>query len=488
MEQLPSIIQTSDGGFVGAGFTNSTNGDVSGNHGIIDAWVVKLNNTGSLQWQKCIGGTEQDFAHSIQQTSDGGFILVGSTQSNDGDVSGLHEGANGGRDVWVVRLDNTGNIQWQKCLGGTGGEEAYSIQQTSDGGYVLGGYTNSNDGDVSGGHGGSDAWVVKLSAYGAIEWQKCMGGTGNDRATSVQQTTDGGYIVAGSTYSNDGDVSGNHGNSDAWAVKIDAVGNIEWQRCLGGSYVEDLNYSVKQNIDGSFIMAGTTRSNDGDVSENHGVMNGWIINLDALGNVQWQKCIGGSYLEGINSIELTSDGGTVVVGRASSNDGDVEGVQGGDDFWVVKLSNSGALQWQKCLGGTGSDQGYSIQQTSDEGYILSGWTQSNDVDVSGNHGGVFDVWVVKLGPDQIGIEEAKSDNITVCPNPVRSTLSIGFAPQTKPRSVELVDATGRMVMTQTLINPIPPENLDFGGIQPGLYFVRLCFADGTKAIAHVIKE
>jgi hypothetical protein len=188
---------------------------------------VKLNSSGDIEWQKCLGGTNWDVAYTIQQTSDGRFIVAGYTESNDGDVSGNH----GNSDYWVVKLDSSGDILWQKCLGGTSWDFANSIQQTSDGGFIVAGYTESNDGDVSGNHGGSDAWVVKLNSSGDIEWQKCLGGTGDEYVNSIKQTSDGGFIVAGCTKSNDGDVLGNHGNDDSWVVKLtnepDRINEIE---------------------------------------------------------------------------------------------------------------------------------------------------------------------------------------------------------------------------------------------------------------------
>ena len=170
----------------------------------------------AIAWQKCFGGSKDDEAKSIQQTSDGGFIVAGKTWSNDGDVTGNH----GREDFWAVKLSATGAIQWQKCLGGSGWDVATSIQQTSDGGFIVAGRTNSNDGDVTGNHGNDDFWVAKLSSTGAIQWQKSLGGSGEDKAYSIQQTSDGGFIVAGYTASNDGDVTGNHGYDDFWVVKL----------------------------------------------------------------------------------------------------------------------------------------------------------------------------------------------------------------------------------------------------------------------------
>ncbi len=251
-----SVVQTTDGGFAVAGYTNSNDDEVMGNHGGEDGWGVKLNSSGVLQWQKCFGGIGTDVLNSIVQTTDGGFAVAGITFSSDGDVSGYH----GSGDAWVVKLNDTGGIQWQKCLGGTGEEQANSIIQTSDGGFAVAGYTQSDNDDVSGNHGQADEWVVKLNDTGAIQWQKCLGGSLDDDAYSIIQTLDSGYVVAGWTSTeNDGDVSGNHGGlSDEWIVKLDDTGAIQWQNCLGGNQ-EDWAYSIIQTSGGGFAVVGFTR-------------------------------------------------------------------------------------------------------------------------------------------------------------------------------------------------------------------------------------
>ena len=170
----------------------------------------------AIEWQKSLGGTNDENAYSIQQTADGGYIAAGYSKSSNGDVTGNH----GFYDYWVVKLDGAGNIQWQKCLGGTSYDQAFSIQQTADGGYVVAGWSYSNDGDVTGNHGGDDYWVVKLDTAGIIQWQKSLGGTNDDYAQSIQQTADWGYVIAGGSGSNDGDVTGNHGGADYWIVKL----------------------------------------------------------------------------------------------------------------------------------------------------------------------------------------------------------------------------------------------------------------------------
>jgi hypothetical protein len=411
-----AIQPTSDGGYIIAGNTNSQDGNIQGYHagiprcyqtcggqtvcdnvpnGLPDGLVVKLSSTGTIQWQKALGGSSPDKLLSIQSTPDGGYITSGITYSNDGDVSGYHGGTQA--DAWVVKLSSSGAIEWQKVLGGsTGCDFANGVQPTPDGGYIMVGHTDSHDGDVTATAGEQDVWIVKLSNSGAIQWQKTIGGSHADGAYSFHATRDGGYIAVGYTYSNDGDVSGNHGGADAWVVKLSSSGTIQWQKSLGGSN-EEIARSVQPTTDGGYIIAGSTKSNDGDVSGNHGDADAWIVKLSSTGAIQWQKSLGGSNEDIVRSVQTTTDGGYIVAGSTTSTNGDVSGNHGSEDAWVVKLSSSGAIQWQKSLGGTANDFAHSIKPTSDGGFIIAGQAMSNNGDVSGNHGDA-DGWVIKLKP------------------------------------------------------------------------------------------
>ena len=395
-DEPQDVRQTLDGGYIIAGYSHSNDGDVTGHHEENDYWIVKLDSSGNIEWQKSLGGKKDDFASAIEQTEDGGYIVAGHSKSHNGDVSGNH----GGADYWIVKLDSSGVIEWQNCFGGSKDEFCQSVQQTADGGYIVGGYTESNNGDVLGNHGGADYWIIKLDASGAIEWQKCFGGSDSDYGYSIQQTIEGGFIAGGVSYSNDGDVSGNHGERDYWIVKLDNIANIQWQKCFGGIDGDNLG-SIQQASDGGFIVAGESGSNDGDVSGNHGNLDSWILKIDTSGSIEWQKCLGGTNNELANSIQEATDGGVIVAGISASNDGDVSGIHidsGGNifnDYWIFKLDSLGNLQWQKCLGGSNADYAYSIQLTADSGYIVAGSSYCNDGDVSGNHGS-RDYWVVKL--------------------------------------------------------------------------------------------
>ena len=381
-DYVRNIQQTTDGGYIVAGSSfSSANGDVTGtNHGNSDYWIIKLNVSGNIVWNKLVGGTGHDDAYDIQQTTDGGYIVAGySTSSASGDVTGTNHGAT---DFWVVKLDALGNIVWNKLLGGTWNEETYDVQQTTDGGYIVAGYSYSSaSGDVTGTNhgpfGSGDYWIVKLNASGNIVWNKLLGGSGHDVAYGIRQTTDGGYIIAGhSNSSNSGDVTGsNHGGVDYWILKLDASGNIVWNKLLGGN-VTDVGTDVQQTTDGGYIVAGYSHSSaNGDVTgSNHGLEDYWIIKLDGLGNIVWNKLLGGTVAEIPSAIQQTTDGGYIIAGSSSSStSGDVTGTtNGGDDYWIVKLDGSGSIVWNKLLGGIGIENATAIHQTTGGGYIVAG--------------------------------------------------------------------------------------------------------------------
>ncbi|MEP7170252.1 MAG: T9SS C-terminal target domain-containing protein, partial [Bacteroidota bacterium] len=392
-EGARSIQQTTDGGYIVAGPTLSNDGDVALNHGNKDYWVIKLDSLGNLQWEKTYGGTGYDDPFDIQQTADGGYVVAGWSASNDGDVTGNHNSS----DYWIVKIDSSGIIQWEKSLGGSQIDEAFKIAQTNNKGYIVVGISESIDGDVTGNHGGWDSWVLKLDSLGNLEWQKSYGGSSTEAMQSVVQTNDGGYIATGYTWSNDGNVTANFGNADYWTIKLDSSGNLQWQKSFGGSSSE-LALAVLQSTDGNYEIGGWSESNNGNVTGNHGTEDYWVIKLDSSSNIQWEKSLGGSNADVFFSMQHTQTHGFIIAGYTTSNDSDVSGnhsVSPITDCWIVELDSLSNLLWQKCLGGTLDDKAHSIQQTIDEGYIVAGNTNSNDGDVSGNHGG-GDFWIIKL--------------------------------------------------------------------------------------------
>ncbi len=390
-----SAQQTKDGGYIIAGETASFDGNVTGNHGDEDFWVTKLDGKGNLTWQKALGGFGDEAAFAVEQTTDDGYILAGQASLSSGNVTGNH----GNLDFWVVKLDKNGNLLWQKSLGGSNSDHATSIQETTDGGYIVAGSSASNNGNVSGHNGTtffSDYWVAKLDAGGNIMWQDSYGGSVDDFAFSVRQTKDGGYIVAGNSESDDGDVTGVHDivYGDMWVIKLDPNGVLQWERVYGGNDY-DLANSIRQTTDGGYIIGGFSRSHDGDITNNHGNYDMWVVKTNDKGDITWQKSLGGSNGDFGYGVEQTPDGGYIVSGGTSSTNGDVTGNHGNEDFWVIKLDANGNLKWQSALGGSGFDEAKTVDQASDGGYIVAGYSGSNNGNVSGNHG-QNDFWVTKL--------------------------------------------------------------------------------------------
>ncbi|HNQ12751.1 MAG TPA: T9SS type A sorting domain-containing protein, partial [Bacteroidia bacterium] len=417
-DQLTSIEQTSEGGYILGGFSNSNiSGDKNENsNGNFDYWIVKIDFNGSIQWQNTIGGNNDDILAAIHQTSDGGYIIGGFSASNiSGDKT---ENSIGDNDYWIVKTDSTGIIQWQNTIGGSDDDRLYAITQTTDGGYIIGGYSRSNiSGDkLENCSGYSDYWILKTDSLGNIQWQNTIGGSSVDQLEVVLQTTDGGYMLGGRSTSNiSGDKTENcNGAYDYWIVKTDSIGSIVWQNTIGGNN-NDFFSDIKQTTDSGYILAGySTSSISGDKTDNsNGIEDYWILKTDAIGNIQWQNTIGGNNSDVLNSIEQTSDGGFMLGGWSRSDisgDKTEYGCFGTNDYWIVKTDSIGNILWQNTIGGSDYDQLYSAQQTNDGGYILGGYSSSTiSCDKSENSYGFFDYWLVKLFPDTItGISDYPS--------------------------------------------------------------------------------
>ena len=386
-----SAIQTPDGGYLAVGSQNSNNGDASAGHGGRDIWVVKLDANGNKVWEKSYGGSTTENGASITKTTDGNYIISGYSDSNDGDANGNH----GYTDILVLKIDGSGNKLWQKMLGGSGFDHTANLNiiSSADGGSVLAIETKSNDGDVSGNHGDYDVWVVKLDQSGSVLWKTILGGSLEDSPNAITNSSDGGYVIAGQTLSIDGDVSGNHGSYDAWIVKIDGNGNKVWQKTFGGSNIDNA-FAITRTSDNGYIVGGSTVSNDGDVSENKGGSDAWIIKIDANGNKVWQKTFGGSGNDAASSI-LQTDLGYLVSAQTVSNNGDVTLTLGGGDAWIFQIDANGAMVRQKAFGGTAGDAGVTIFPTSDGSYIMVGSAASTDGDIVGQHGKI-DAWMMKF--------------------------------------------------------------------------------------------
>lgn len=361
-EIVSSIQQTVDGGYIVAGSsTSSSTGDIGVNKGLRDCWILKLTSSGVISWSKLYGGSANDEAIGIVE-SKGGYIFAAKSRSSaNGDVQSTSKGFS---DYWVVNIDLAGTIVWEHLFGGSGEDIPASLEKTTDGGYIIAGSSNSSASfDVTGtNHGGSgnlgvysDYWILKLSGAGTKSWNKLLGGNGDDKATAIKQTTDGGYVVAGySSTSANGDVtSANHGDIDShydcWIIKIDAKGIIGWNTLMGGSTAggapSNLATDIVQTTDGGYAVAAhTTASAVGNVTNvNHGESDYWIIKLDFRGYILWNKLFGGNKMDKAYSILQTADEGLVIAGDSfSSDNGNVNSLNHGySDYWIIRLNSSG---------------------------------------------------------------------------------------------------------------------------------------------------
>ncbi len=446
------VHQTADGSYIVSGYISSPDGDVSVHYGSADYWVFKLDALGNLIWERTYGGSNADYHVRTEPTNDNGYVLIGHTLSNNGDVTGLH-GTN--YDCWVIKIDGNGNLEWQHALGTTGGEFGHAIKQTNDGGYIaaLMAYTNNpagssddyglikldefgniewentygggamdapfavelykdgflvvgfsfaSGGDVSENAGENDIWIIYVNNFGQLIWEESYGGVSNDTGRDIVKTSDGGIMVVGGAKSNTGGIPGNYGEGDIFLMKFNIFSPplpIEWTNHYGGSLDELRPEKVIETNDGGFVFIARSQSSDIDLSLSYGGNDWWIVKVNVLGQIEWQKVYGGSQDDNCFDIIQTADGGYMAVGATFSSDGDITLNKGSSDCWVIKMDSDGDLEWQQTYGGSSGDTARGVHQTTDGGYVVSGYISSSDGDVSVHYGSA-DYWVFKL--DAVG--------------------------------------------------------------------------------------
>ena len=477
-DQATCILQTRDSGFVIAGYSDSVVGNTLKFHASSDYWIIKLDKSGTLQWQKSWGGLKEDVPKKIIETKTRQIVVVGSTESNEGEVFGRPLQSPGNKDGWVVVFSNTGQLLFLKALGGSKDDLLFSVTETKYG-YAFAGAAKSNDGSLVNQHrsatSAADMWFVFENGPLTLQTSFTYGGSGDDYANDVVQTSDGGFILAGASNSIDGDVTGNHGGLDFWIVKLTYNGEIEWQRSFGGS-ADEAATSIYQNSDSSYTVGGWTHSNDGDVAGNRGSDDYWIIKVNSKGGLIWQKTLGGSGDDRLTDLHMTSDGGSIACGSTMSNDGNVTGHIGptmSGDFWIVKLDSNGNLRWQKSLGSSGNDEANGIVQTFDGKYVVAGVVTRGDNNVTNYGGGSADYWVAKFGGPVDAGPVTNNSAITIYPNPASdwfyiSSLIVGDF------TITVTDVIGRIALTGKYnSNGHNPSKIDVNSCANGLYIVRL---------------
>ena len=351
---------------------------------------------GVLDFTTTMGGSKNDVYKSIANTTDGGYVILGYTQSKDGDISTkLTEDF----DFWVLKFSADNTLLWSKTFGGSKDDRGEDIITTKDGGFALLGYSQSTDNDVTSNAGSKDFWVLKLTSSGTLSWQKNFGFLGSDYGTTLLETNDNGYLITGVLDVTASNGQGNsrstqrHAGGDIWAIKLNNSGVLEWSKYYGGSFT-DIPLGVVKTIDNGFIIAGSSDSADGDITNNKGGYDFWILKIEANGTVVWGKNFGGSEIDEASAITQTNDGNFIVVGDTRSSDKDVSNNNGAADLWMLKISQEGILIWEKTFGGTSFDVGRSISRTQDNGFIISG--SSRSLDANFNNQGQNDALIIKV--------------------------------------------------------------------------------------------
>lgn len=407
---LHGMCATKDGGFIvcGYSYSDSSGEKAANNHGVIysDLWIIKFNGNGEIQWQKTIGGNSNELYGTIDTTSDGGYIL-GSISTSD--ISGdKTESSRGAADIWIIKLDSVGNIQWDKTLGGSGNDVCHAVKQTMDGGYIIAGASNS---DISGDktencRGDFDDWMIKLDDKGKIQWERTLGGEKWEFPGGVELTADNGIIMCGNSAS-DKSVYKSENNrgkrGDFWVVKLDKNGNKVWDKTIGGDD-DDMALAIRKTIDGTYLMAGFSSSNKSfEKSENSkGGLDIWIVKIDSMGNKIWDKTIGGDGEDQpviTEHLEQTPDGGCIINGLSNSgvSGTKTDSCRGNYDCWITKLNKLGNIEWNKTLGGPGKDEAIDVIAIGNHKFVIGGNSSSEiSGDKSDSSRGKMDYWIVYL--------------------------------------------------------------------------------------------
>ena len=389
-DEAKSIITTPDGGYAIAGSSESLNGDLNGSNqsGTYDYWLMKLDANGNMEWNKTYGGSGDDQAEEVISTPDGGYLISGFSKSNDGDISGN----NGFYDHWLVKTDTSGNLEWEKSYGYAGEDRAFSVIVTNDGGYLTAGslsveeYKGPNQISKSAKflqalHGVGEFWVHKLNVKGEVEWEKFFGGSNNDRAYDVIETNDG-YLMVGATESNDFDIKNKAASSyDVWVVKINKEGVLQWEKSYGGSE-SDIGFAIAKTNDGNFIITGDTRSGDGFLNCEFGNADALVLKIDPSGNLLWAANFGGSNYDTAQDILVASDGNYIISGTSKSNDKNVSTNNGKDDVWIFKINDKAKMLWNVSLGADQMDLGMGLTENIKNEIVVVGVSENSETTTS----------------------------------------------------------------------------------------------------------
>lgn len=474
------VVEDTDGGFVIVGSAISENGDVSESYGNGDLWIIKLDETGSLVWEKNFGGSGRDAGLTISKTSDGGFIVGGTTNSTDGDVAGYDGGF---RDAWLLKIDQDGNFMWEKTFGSPSAltnsyEQIASVQETKNDGYLALITAYGEGGDVGEYFGGGDYWLIRTDELGNILWERSYGGSGTEVARNLIITSDNEILLAGTSSSIDGDLLGASGADGFWVLKLDSEGNIIWNKFYEGGFLP----SIASTSDSGYILFGRAKEN----GQQGGQRDYRVVKIDGEGNPLWEKNYGGSAWDSFTtSVRETNQGNFILCGASMSNDIDVSDNNGLYDNWILEVDSIGNIVWEKCYGGMGSDYPGELILTSDGGMLLTSNSGSNEGTVGGVNGGSNDFWIVKFSGTPSAITSIEQESLLqVYPNPSNGNFTLSLENQSAEKLVEIVDVQGKVIYSEKTIG----SQLNVNNIRAGNYVIRVVQKDLIKYKQIIVSE
>lgn len=491
-EYLYEAIPTPDYGFILAGSSVSgKNGNKEElNKGDLDYWIWKMDEHGNLDWQKSFGGNQTDLLQSIALTNDGGFILGGTSASDKG--SDKTEACKGQEDFWVIKLNAKGQELWQRTIGGSGMEKLLSIAPTRDGGYILGGSSSSDQlksttgvldpfGKSENSKGNLDFWVVKLDKNGTIAWQKTIGGRYMDELRSIHEIQSGGYILGG--YSNS-PASGNKteenpGLGDYWVVQLDEQGEIVWQKVYGGEQDDNLTALIPTQ-DGGYLLGGSSNSEPGHVKtkSNGSGTDFWVVKLNETGGIVWQQTYNYGKKDILTSLIENPDGSFLIGGYAQSeveksgsnplvSPKDKEGI---NDYIALKIKADGEELWSKTVGSKGDEVLKKVLETRDGGYLLCGTSNGSVSRDKKTAKGGNDFWVVKLKDKDK--EEQERISLEAVPNPTEYFTNVIVSFEYAKGTATLYDLSGRTIRSAS-INGEKTIPMELTNLPTGIYVIEI---------------
>ncbi|MEM0543622.1 T9SS type A sorting domain-containing protein [Flavobacterium sp. j3] len=531
-DYLFDVIPTPDYGFIlsGSSLSKKTGNKTEDNRGDLDYWVWKMDEQGELDWQKSIGGSGQDILRCVLLTNEGGFLLAGSSSPNtlttpaempadgkylDGDKK---DRGRGEADFWIIKLNAKGGEEWQKTIGGYGQDELNGIVLCNDGGFVLAGSSGSDKSEdkKSDNYGGLDYWVVKIDSKGELVWQNSFGGIYNDELRSIVCTKDGGFLLGGSSNS---PIGGNKvdrelGESDYWLVKIDDKGVEEWQKVIGGAGDDEL-YFVHQTNTGNYILGGSSNSENGQGKNksNESGTDFWLVAIDEAQKELWQQTYNIGKVDILTSL-VENDDHTILLGgfaqgeavKKKQGNGEIQKVsarqkkeeaqdlkmkKGTDDYVAIKINEKGEEVWRKTVGSDGEDILRKVIETRDGGYLMAG-TSKNIQNASGGNKatgdkssgkGSNDFWVVKL-KDKDKPKEPKKP-VEAIPNPAVDFTNVIVGYDFNKGTATLVDIAGHILQSFPITERTVP--IDLSGLPEGVYIVNIR-TDVQNSGVKVIKQ